>query len=144
LILRAATVRQRLLKLRQIVRNLEEVRATPREEFIASYRHYWLAERGLQLAAETVFDTGSHLLAGRFNVYPEDYEDVIRLLAVHGVVSAHTRGRLTGLGGFRNVLVHQYLDIDEERVYAHLQEGLEDFSRFAAEIETFLAGLGEP
>ncbi len=48
---------------------------------------------------------------------------------------------LRGLGGFRNVLVHGYLEIDERRVYRSLHEELAGFDDFATEIERFLDGL---
>jgi len=140
--LRPAVVAERLRKLREILRNLAEVRAVPREEFVASYRHYWLAERGLQLAAETLFDIGSHILAGHFNVHPSSYEDVLEHLARQNVLTPDLRQRLRGLGGFRNILVHEYLDIEEDRVYTALQEEVAGFDAFADEIEAFLRKLG--
>jgi uncharacterized protein YutE (UPF0331/DUF86 family) len=39
------------------------------------------------------------------------------MLAAHGVISPDLENRLRGLGGFRNVLVHGYREIDEEKVY---------------------------
>jgi uncharacterized protein YutE (UPF0331/DUF86 family) len=114
----------------------------PKQDFVASYRHYWLAERGLQLAAETVFDIGSHILAGHFNVHPNTYEDVLEHLARQGVLTPDVRESLRGLGGFRNILVHEYLDIEEERVYQALQEETASFDAFADEIEAFLVDLG--
>lgn len=139
--LRPAVVHERLRKLREVLRNLESLREVPRQEFVSSYRHYWLAERGLQLAAEALFDIGNHILAGHFNVHPSDYEDVLERLAGQAVISPPLRERLRGLGGFRNVLVHGYLDIDEGRVYGSLHGELDAFDAFAVEIEAFLEGL---
>jgi uncharacterized protein YutE (UPF0331/DUF86 family) len=45
---------------------------------------------------------------------------------------------MRGLGGFRNVLVHAYLEIDEERVYDSLHDEAGAFDQFAHEIESFL------
>lgn len=131
-------VRERLRGLRQSVRNLREVRAVSKEEFVASYRHYWLGERGLQLAAEALFDIGNHLLSGHFNVHATDYEDVVRRLRQQGVLSVDLAARLAGLGGFRNLLVHEYLQIDVGRVYDALHEELDVFELFAVEVESFL------
>ena len=140
--LRPEVARERLRKLREVLRNLEEIRSVPEEEFVASFRHHWLAERGLQLAAEAAFDIGNHLLAARFNVHPANYEDVLRRLAEHGVISRDLQDRLRGLGGFRNVLVHEYLDIDQARVYEYLQTRLSDFDLLADELEAFFAREG--
>lgn len=141
--LRPQVVRERLRKLREILGRLQLVQQVPREEFLASFRHYWLAEHGLHLAAEAVFDVGNHILAGHFNIHPPDYEAVLERLAEQGVISQPLRERLRGLGGFRNVLVHAYMEVDEKRVYASLHGELEGFDAFAEEIEEFLAGVSE-
>lgn len=136
--LRPEVIRERLQHLRQAVRNLRELEDIPREEFVASFRHYWLAERGLQLAAEALLDSGNHLLVAHFNVNPADYEDVITQLGEQGVLSPALRDRLRGLGGFRNVLVHGYLAIDRGRVYDALHHELQDLIVYADELEAFL------
>jgi uncharacterized protein YutE (UPF0331/DUF86 family) len=138
--LRPAVIAERLRKLREVLTNLRELKSVPKDEFVRSYQHHWLAERGLQLAAEVIFDIGNHVLAARFNDHPSDYEDVLERLAAHQVISPELREKLRGLGGFRNVLVHAYLDIDRERVYAAIQQELDGFGGFALEIEDFIAG----
>jgi uncharacterized protein YutE (UPF0331/DUF86 family) len=70
-----ATIEERLKKLRECTGRLDDIRTTPREEFTRNFRHYWLAERGLQLAAEIVFDVANHILAGVFGRYPETNEE---------------------------------------------------------------------
>lgn len=92
----------------------------------------------MQLAAESLFDIGNHILAGHFNVHPTTYEDVVERLADQGVISPELREKLRGLGGFRNILVHEYVDVDLGRVHRFLQEGLEDFIDFADHVESFL------
>lgn len=146
MILRIETLHERLRKLRETVRNLREIGSVPRAEFMVSYRHYWLAERGLQLAAESLFDAGNHLLVGHFNVSPTDYEDVITKLAASKVLSPELASRLRGLGGFRNLLVHAYLEIDEGRVYDALHTQLDSLIDFADQLDAFLLrlGAGEP
>ncbi len=139
--LRPQVIHERLRKLREILSNLATVRRVPREDFIASFQHYWLAERGLHLASEIVFDIGNHILAGQFNVHPADYEDVLDRLDEQRVISPQLRENLRGLGGFRNILVHAYMDIDAERVYRSLHEESGAFESYAVEIEAFLEGL---
>jgi len=139
MILRREVVRERLDHLRTVIRHLDELRASDRDRFLASYQLQWTAERGLQLAAQSVFDIGTHVLSGHLNVHPADYEDVIRLLAAHRVISPELEQRLRGLGGFRNILVHGYLEIDESRVYDFLQRESAVFGDFAAAIESWMA-----
>ena len=136
--LRPEVVLERLRRLRQVIANLEAVRKLSREELGASFRHYWLAERGLQLAAEILFDIGNHVLAGRFDVSPSTYEEIVRMLTEKQVLSIELGDRLRGLGGFRNILVHDYLELSQDLLYGFLQDELECFGAFADQIESFL------
>jgi uncharacterized protein YutE (UPF0331/DUF86 family) len=90
------------------------------------------------LAAQTVLDIGNHILAGEFGESATEYEAILKGLGARGVLSRALGKRLQGLGGFRNILVHGYLGIDAEKVYAALQRGPGDFTDFEAEILAWL------
>jgi uncharacterized protein YutE (UPF0331/DUF86 family) len=53
-------------------------------------------------------------------------------------VIAATGDRLKGLAGFRSVLVHDYAEVDLDRVLAGLDR-LSDFDAFVADVAAFLA-----
>ncbi|MEM9557582.1 MAG: DUF86 domain-containing protein [Acidobacteriota bacterium] len=135
---RPESIHERLRKLREVLAQLESLRSVSREDFVADYRHYWLAERGLQLAAEALFDIGNHLLAGCFHVSAATYEDIPRRLEEHGVLGSELRQRLRGLGGFRNLLVHDYLQLDRNQLYGFLLNDLGSLADYADAIESFL------
>jgi len=42
---------------------------------------------------------------------------------------------------FRNLLVHRYGKIDDERIWTILQEDLKDFELFISKIERFISSL---
>ena len=127
MVLRPESVRQRLLKLEETVSGLELVIASRRTVRETELLDAWAAERGLQVAAETILDVGNHVLTAHFGVTPQDYEDIITQLGTCRVIDPELQGRLKGLGGFRNVLVHGYLRIDPARVEAALQRAPADF-----------------
>lgn len=62
-------------------------------------------------------------------------------LAAEGVMSDELQSDLAGLGGFRNVLVHGYLELDTETVAASHRAAPRQFSRFRLEVEEWLEGL---
>jgi uncharacterized protein YutE (UPF0331/DUF86 family) len=99
----------------------------------------WLVERGLHLGCEIVLDLGNHVLAGAFGRTSETYEQILDGLLAERVVSPELRGELQGLGGFRNVLVHEYLEIDPTRIVEALAHAPERFARFADELHRWLA-----
>lgn len=134
MVLKPPVIQERLKALAEAVARLQEIRTLDYDSFRREFRNLWAAERGLQIAAEALFDIGNHILAGHFRAAPKDYEDIARLLADRGVLTAELAARLKGLGGFRNILVHDYLDVDPGIVYDRLQKGLSDFEEFSRQI----------
>ncbi len=94
-------------------------------------------ERGLQIAAEALFDAGNHVLAAEFHESVDEYREVPTRLAARGVLTPETATRLASLSGFRNVLVHDYADIDLVKIDAALGR-LDDFDAFVADVERWL------
>jgi uncharacterized protein YutE (UPF0331/DUF86 family) len=74
-------------------------------------------------------------------VSAKDYEDIIARLGEHGVIDAALRGRLKGLGDFRNILVHGYLRVDPERVVEYLERAPADFTDFALAVRRWLESV---
>jgi uncharacterized protein YutE (UPF0331/DUF86 family) len=137
-VLRIEALRERLAKLEEVIGRLRDVADVTRDDFLRDYRRQWLAERGLELAAQAVLDIGNHILAGEFGESATEYEGILHGLGERSILSPDLGRRLRGLGGFRNILVHGYLGIDPEKVYAALQRSARDFTDFEAEILAWL------
>ena len=143
MVLRPDALRGRLLKLEEVISGLEEIAAAESNRR-SEQRDQWALERGLQLGAEIVLDIGNHILSAHFGVSAEDHEDVIAQLHAHAVIDEATTGRLRGLGGFRNVLVHDYVRLDRSRVESFASRAPADFAMFAQAIRKWLAAtVGE-
>ena len=112
-----------------------------RGELQEDFRAAWAVERGLQLAAEIVFDIGNHILSAHFAVTAQDYEDILTQLATQRVIDPALRERLRGLGGFRNILVHGYVALDSDRVADALSRAPRDFSDFMGAVRDWLATI---
>lgn len=138
MVLRPDAVRERLKKLEEVLARLRELGPPETLDLTGDYRDAWIAERGLQLAAEIAFDIGNHVLTAHFGTSSTDYEDIIRQLSDRGVLSPDLAARFRGLGGFRNILVHGYLRIDSNRVADALSRAPDDFAHFSSEIRRWL------
>lgn len=136
---RVEGVRARLLRLEEVVSELSDLTRLDPAALLGSLRDRWAAERGLQLGAEILFDIGNHLLSAHFGVAPESHEDILEELTRRGILDPDLRGRLKGLGGFRNVLVHDYLRIDPNLLRDSLSCAPRDFGDFAAALRRWLA-----
>ncbi len=80
-----------------------------------------------QLAIETLTDIGNHVIADLNLGVVDWYSDVPRLLHEAGYIDENLRATWTRMIGFRNILVHDYLNVDRGIVYQVLHENLEDF-----------------
>ena len=138
MVLRPEAVRERLLRLEEVISRLEELRRLDARALREGFREVWAVERGLQLGAEIVLDVGNHILSAHFGVSAQDYEDIIAQLGAHNVIGVSLREELKGLGGFRNILVHGYLRVDPDRVAHFLQVSPSRFSEFARVVRAWL------
>jgi len=133
-VVRLEVLRERLAGLRQTLRRLDDIRARPPADAIAE----WATERGLQIAAQSVFDIGNHILTGGFGERPSDYAAIPVGLCRHGVIGAELEVRLRGLAGFRDLLVHDYARVDPERVRELVEKHASALAEFADAVEAWM------
>jgi uncharacterized protein YutE (UPF0331/DUF86 family) len=100
----------------------------------------WTVERGLQLCAQNALDIATHIAASRGRDVP-DYASAIDELGRLGVLSSGFAREFRSVAGFRNVLVHGYLDVDLDVLFTLLHERLGDFESFAEAVEAYLESL---
>lgn len=84
-------------------------------------------------AIEGCLDVAQHLCASAGWGPPASNPDAFRLLSRHGVLAAELAESLARAVGFRNVLVHGYVDVDDDRVVAQLDH-VGDLERFVADV----------
>jgi uncharacterized protein YutE (UPF0331/DUF86 family) len=132
-------VQTRLAKIREYVALLRRIRRVAGEErFVQDPLIYGNAERYLQLAIQAVLDISNHLVADRQLRLPADSRELFSLLATHKILPAPLAKRLVPMAGFRNILVHEYLEIDRRRVYRALKDDLADFEKFIKAVSRLL------
>lgn len=136
------TLKKHLQALEEYVNELESYRALTYRDFCSTSQNYWAVQHGLQLAIQSLLDIGSHVLAAETTQRPEEYRDIIVGLGEAGVLPAAFAARILGMAGFRNILVHRYLQVDLWEVYQHLQKDLDDFRQFSRYILTWLEKRG--
>jgi uncharacterized protein YutE (UPF0331/DUF86 family) len=88
-------------------------------------------------AIEGVVNVAQHVCATEGYGPPRDNADAVRLLGKHAVVPADLAERVAPAVGFRNVLVHQYADIDDRLVLAQLDR-LEELDGFVSAVTAWL------
>ncbi len=121
---RQEVIRKRLNKLDEYLSILYRLQRYDLKQFLSDPERYGSAERFLQLAVETTIDIGGHLVADLGLGEISWYSDIPRLLAEKRYIDADLRDKWIRMIGFRNILVHEYLEIDRTIVYDVLQHQL--------------------
>jgi len=108
------------------------------QQYVESVRLKRAVERSLQVAIEICLDVGRRLISVRGFRYPNDNQDVFRILAEEGVLPQDLLPTMLDMTRFRNLIVHDYARVDDAKVYAILRHRLADFDAFAAAVAAYL------
>jgi uncharacterized protein YutE (UPF0331/DUF86 family) len=96
-------------------------------------------ERYLHLACEAVLDIANQLIAEYRYRAPNEYKEAIMILGEEGILEKDFAKQFAPIAGFRNILVHDYLKINEDEIVDKIQNHLQDFDTFAKSVATFLS-----
>ena len=125
--------RERILskvaELDSYLRELDSIRPATRGEFEATEKRR-ACERLLQISIETVVSICQLFVVGLRLGLPSEENDVFEKLARAEVVSHALSKTLHEMKGFRNILVHEYGDVDDDLVVLFLTRGTADFLLF--------------
>ena len=127
------SVDSRLERLSELLAELERIRAGGRAAYDAAFRDRLAAQHAIQLAIQICVDIGAHLIAELRLRMPDDYKGVFAALREPLGLSPELVEGLSAAAGLRNVLVHAYLDVDDDKVWEAL-EHLDDLRDFAAAV----------
>jgi uncharacterized protein YutE (UPF0331/DUF86 family) len=120
---------------------LAPLRERPLADFYEDAYLRDIAERNLEVAAQCCLDICNRIISIEGALKPRDYRDAILRMAELGVLPADLAQRLAPLAGFRNILIHEYLAVDWDEVYANLTD-LNDLEQFASLIRAWLTRRG--
>lgn len=97
----------------------------------------------VEFAIQIVIDICAIIHSDVGKTTPSDEDSIILDMEKEKVLSKETSKKILLMKGFRNVLVHKYDKIDDERAYETIKDGLKDFELIIKEIEGFLAKYGK-
>jgi len=96
-----------------------------------------IIERNLEVSAQSVIDIANRIISIENLEKPLDYYDAIMRLGEAGILPLEFAKELAPIAGFRNILVHDYLDINWDEVYNNLHQ-LDDISKFMQQVKSWM------
>ncbi|MFZ5651838.1 MAG: type VII toxin-antitoxin system HepT family RNase toxin [Bacillota bacterium] len=133
-----SVIMARLARLDEYAARLRRFEGVNLEEYTGDYDIQAIVERNLQLAIQVCMDIANYIIARKKLSFPADQENIFTLLGREGIIPGELANRIKGMVNFRNILVHDYTEIDPKRVHGTLKQGLKDFNDFAAAAVRFL------
>jgi len=95
-------------------------------------------ERLLQVSIEVIIDVCNLLVSGLRLGLPAEEDDLFIKLVEAGIITKQMGETLREIKGFRNILVHQYAQVDDRIVYEAVNTKLGDFVLFKQEALAYL------
>lgn len=94
-------------------------------------------------AIEGCIDIAQHICSAEGWGPPADNGDAMRLLGNHDVLNADLADELRKAVGFRNVLVHEYIQVSDDIVITRLND-LGDIERFVELVAAYITETNGP
>lgn len=126
-----ASVEQRLARIDQELDVLPRARGAGRERYLLDRSLQREVERALQVSIQACIDVGAHIVAAGGLGAPSDYAGVFQLLARGAGLDRDLADHLKRAARLRNLLVHAYLEIDQDLIWESLDDA-EHLRAFAA------------
>ena len=97
----------------------------------------WALRYGFLETIQLVIDISCHLVS-KYNLgNPKNYSECIDLLKKHDYVDGDLALKLTAMTGLRNILVHEYINVDTDKLYG-LLDSVSDFKEFVNCIQSHI------
>lgn len=131
-------VLNRIKHLEDNITYLEKIKKYDKKTFSSTQDIYYRFERALHLALEAVLDLGNHLIADQNLETPDSNRDIFRILFENEIIGNELKESLIKMAGFRNILVHDYLDLDRELEYEIIKNNIDDIKEFMRVVLKYL------
>lgn len=112
----ARRVRQLLDRIAEEERHLRRLASLTRDELLRDHDRMHAAKYGFVVSIEAAIDIGRHAIASEQLRAPDSFAEVFTILGEAGLLSPDAAASMADAARFRNVLVHHYIEVDDELV----------------------------
>ena len=131
-------IEQRLERLKKCLIKLEPFKEKSKKEFYQDEYLQDIVERNLEVAIQSCIDIANRIISLDELEKPKDYYGSIIRLGEESILPYDFAQKFAPVAGFRNILIHEYLDIDWDEVYKNLQK-LNQFYEFMDYVKKWLS-----
>lgn len=139
--MRNGVIARKLSLLDEVANELETLRPLDLADLESQWTVRRAVERDLQVLSETVIDVCQRLLSLAGEGPATSAADAVRRCVALGAIS--NRETYVRMAQMRNVIVHRYDQVDPQVLVKVVNNGLEQYRSFRAEVLDYTAGVEE-
>ncbi len=95
-------------------------------------------EKTIELIADAIVDVAMIIISARGLEKPKESSESITILEKNKIISSHLANKIKDFVRFRNLLVHRYAKVDEQREYEVIRDNHSDVLVFLKELDVFV------
>ena len=118
-------VKNKLSHLEEYIHDLDEYNDLKLKDLKNDKILFRYLERTLHLAVEAILDIGSHIISDERLGNPRFNTDIVKILAENNIIKENLDDYIK-MAKFRNIIVHDYAEIDAEILLKIVQENIKD------------------
>jgi len=147
-VLRPELVRRKLQLIAEDLERLVPFRDESYESLIGDPLRLAAVERILERIVMRAIDTNEHIISelatgAEERVTRLSYRETFLRLAELGVYSPEFAQRIARSAGLRNILVHDYNDVDHRVLFESIPSALQEYQEYVQALDAFLARRGD-
>ncbi len=117
-------VKRKLQKMAQYLDELASMRPASLDEYLSDVRGRRAVERLIQLIVDVAVDLNTHIVVDAGHPAPDDAHSSFTEVGRLRVLPSGLAGAIAPSAGERNIIVHEYEDLDDAVIYESIGETL--------------------
>ncbi len=116
------------------LKRIESKRGIGLDEFLNDIDLQDILLFNLQVAIQNCIDMASHIISDENMGIAGSTSEIFYLLQENSYINAELTGKVIGAVGLRNLLVHEYGNLDLKKVYKIIQNDINDLREFITSV----------
>ncbi len=137
--------RRILLRINYIVEQLKRLKVYEDisfEEYLNDFEKRLTIERLLELIIQAAIDINKHIVRQGLGLkFPQESKESFTILGQNNILTEELAIQLVKSAGLRNILAHEYLEIDNSTVYQSISQALVQYPLYIQQITAYLDSL---
>lgn len=131
-------IQRKINNIENYIKEIEPLLSLEVSEIVSDVLKFRTIERNFQLIVDTMLDINTHIISAKNLKVPETLQETFLILGDGGVLPVDFVKKIAPVVGLRNIVVHEYEKIDNEKMMRDVKEGASQFGEYIVHIDNFL------